>query len=40
MIIKYFDISLMDIIKIISVEKLDKRNHPIWNNQNSENSCE
>ena len=30
----------MDIIKIISVEKLDKRNYPLWNTQNSNNSCE
>ena len=39
-IVKYFDISLIDIIKIISVAKLDKRNYPIWNTQNSNNSCE
>ena len=32
-IVKYFDISLIDIIKIISVAKLDKRNYPIWNTQ-------
>ena len=38
-IVKYFDISLIDIIKIISVAKLDKRNYPIWNTQNSNNSC-
>ena len=40
MIVKYFDISLIDIIKIISVAKLDPRNYPIWNTQNSNNSCE
>ena len=40
MVVKYFDISLIDIIKIISVAKLDKRNYPIWNTQNSNNSCE
>ena len=38
--LKYFDISLIDIIKIISVAKLDKRNFPILNTQNSNNSCE
>ena len=38
-IVKYFDISLIDIIKI-SVAKLDKRNYPIWNTQNSNNSCD
>ena len=27
-------------IKIISVAKLDKRNYPIWNTQNSNNFCE
>ena len=27
-------------IKIISVAKLDERNYPIWNTQNSNNSCE
>ena len=26
-------------MKIISVAKLDKRNYPIWNTQNSNNSC-
>ena len=40
MIARYFDISLIHIIKIISVAKLDKRNYPIWNTQNSNNSCE
>ena len=40
MIAKYFDTSLIDIIKIISVAKLDKINYPIWNPQNSNNSCE
>ena len=39
MIVRYFDISLLDIIKIISVAKFDKRNYPIWNTQNSNNSC-
>ena len=38
MIARYFDISLVDIIKIISVAKLDKRNYPIWNTQNNNNS--
>ena len=38
-IVRYFDISLVDIIKIISVAKLDKRNYPIWNTQNSINSA-
>ena len=40
MIVNYFDISLIDIIKIISIRTLDKRNYPIWNTQNSNNSCE
>ena len=26
--------------KIITLAKLDKRNYPIWNTQNSDNSCE
>ena len=39
-ITRYFDISLIHIIKIISVAKLHKRNYPIWNTQNSNNSCE
>ena len=38
MIVRYFDITLIDIIKIISVAKLNKRNYHIWNNSN--NSCE
>ena len=33
-IVKSFDISLIDIIKIISVAKLNKWNYPIWNTQN------
>ena len=37
---RYFDILLILIIKIISVAKLDKRNYPIWNTQNSSSSCE
>ena len=37
---RYFDISLIDIIKITSVANLNKRNYPIWNTQNSNNSCE
>ena len=40
MIAKYCHISLIDIIKIISVAKLDKKNYPIWNTQNSNNSCD
>ena len=39
-IARYFDISLIHIIKIISIAKLDKRNYPIWNTQNSNNSYE
>ena len=39
-IVKYFDISLIDIIKMIFAAKLDKRNYPIWDTQNSNNSCE
>ena len=40
MFARYFDISLIHIIKIISAAKLDKRNYPIWNAHNSNNSCE
>ena len=40
MIARYFDISLIHRIKIISVAKLDKRNYPVWNTQNSNNSCQ
>ena len=40
MIIKYSNISLTDIIKITSVAKLDQRNYPTWNTQNSNKSCE
>ena len=36
---RYFDISQINIIKIISIAKLDKSNYPIWNAQNSNNSC-
>ena len=39
MITRYFDISLIHIIKIMSVAKLHNRNYPIWNTQNSNNSC-
>ena len=39
-IVKYFDISLIDIIKMIFAAKLDKKNYPIWDTQNSNNSCE
>ena len=40
MIARYFDISLIDIIKRISVAKLYEIINPISNTQNSNNSCE
>ena len=40
MILKYFYVSLIDMIKIISVAKFDKKHYPMWNTQNSNNSCE
>ena len=39
-IVKYFYISLIDIVKIISVAKLNKKNLSYFETQNSKNCCE